>query len=600
MEKDSVYFCVDMNFLSTTQNSRTMSIIRFLFVYACTAPFWSTVHASDTMLIQVFNFEEPIDCIANDKSGRIYITFPSGVHTLNTETGKTTLIDPSHSGGIFFLEDLFYAIPPLTDSMLLVLNDIKDKSMIWLSQLPASDMQSLITVGRDSHNFHYVATSYHVYKFKVSDSFRKALAIHSVRGITEWHDTLFFNTYSGLYQEQRLIDPLIQGGDLSVKSTGDLIASSGRYLYNVVNGHSELIAPKPAFFKWATDRSANIISLHENSDKSWLIGTDRGLVIAQADTMHFELPSIVIEQILSVPDGVLLSTSKGVIHRAPNGQHTPLKIPERHYNQTLIHGSMLYLATDEGLYLFDSESGTCTPVDFAQSQSGPIQVLNMVKDNFGFLWCGTDDGLYQIDLSNHHAMKYLHTIEFNKRSRFVKGHQIYMGSTKGVYSWDASGFSSALFTSRSPAFSGIRPAVNTDPLRNNLLIILLIPTLLAASAFLLWHRLSKRRTLIPSPTGTSAPDAHLPMEERVRKYIDHHISTVTVETLAEHLGIGTRELYREIKSHFRKTPGQLIREYRKELVLKIHEEYPDESISDLAARVGYSERHIQNILGEKS
>lgn len=546
------------------------------------------------MLIQVFNYEEPITSISNDKAGTIYMTFPSGLHKLNTQTGKTSLINPEYTGGIFFLEDLFYAVPPLPDSTLLKLGAIKADNLLWLSQLPASDMQSLITVGIDDQNFHYVATTYHVYKFKVSKAFRKALSIYSVRGILEWHDTMFFNTYAGLYQNQKVIDPMIQGGDLTISRSGDLIASSGRFLYRVANAQTELITPDSLFFSWATERSANIIAIYQKPNQNWLIGTDRGLVIAEKDSISFFLPGITIEEIREVSDGVILSTSTGIIHLSASNQFSSLDVPALHYNQTITHGSKLYIASDNGLYMYDGEAGYCNPVNLAPIQED-LQIVTMVKDNFGYLWCGTNDGLYQVDLSTHNSKKYLNTIEFNKRSRYVKDQLIYMGSTKGVFYWDASVFSSTQFNPEQPS---LLTSMKRQPLAKTLLIILLLLSALGASGFY-WYKSRRKKDMMNAPSGDPSPhpDAGLPLEVRVNRFIEQNISTVTVETLAEHLGIGIRELYREIKRLYQKTPGQLIREYRKDLVLKILEENPEESITTLAAQVGYSERHVMNIIG---
>jgi AraC-like DNA-binding protein len=90
-----------------------------------------------------------------------------------------------------------------------------------------------------------------------------------------------------------------------------------------------------------------------------------------------------------------------------------------------------------------------------------------------------------------------------------------------------------------------------------------------------------------------------PFQETVISFIDNHIDSVTVESLLDHFGMIKKDFYKEFKIHFEQTPGQLIRDKRKEKVIQALQTNPDTDITKLAKEVGYSERHIQNILNSK-
>ena len=90
-----------------------------------------------------------------------------------------------------------------------------------------------------------------------------------------------------------------------------------------------------------------------------------------------------------------------------------------------------------------------------------------------------------------------------------------------------------------------------------------------------------------------------PFKETVISFIDNHIDSVTVESLLDHFGMIKKDFYKEFKIHFKQTPGQLIRDKRKEKVIQALQTNPDTDITKLAKEVGYSERHIQNILNSK-
>lgn len=76
------------------------------------------------------------------------------------------------------------------------------------------------------------------------------------------------------------------------------------------------------------------------------------------------------------------------------------------------------------------------------------------------------------------------------------------------------------------------------------------------------------------------------------------MDSVTVELLFTHFGMQKKEFYQKFDSYFHQTPGEYIRKKRKEKALSILKSDPNTDKSTLAKQVGYSERHIQNILDE--
>jgi len=284
--------------------------------------------------------------MANDKSGNIFVSFGDGLYQLINDKGDLNIIDPDFKGDMIFLDSLVF-LSGNKDyySLTKELTDLRIKNLSWLSLLPVSDHHTVLDVARDSNDFIYVSTKNRIYIFKVDVLFTKYLALHSTRGILEWNNEIYCNTYSGIFKEKELLTSEIIGGDLFAQNNDTLFASFGIDFFYMTNGQIDKYTLGKSFRKWAYHK-LNIIQIERNSHGEWLLGTEKGLIIPTRDSFLRFLEGTVIEEIQPFSEGFLLSTSKGVFlfndtHELIAFQTTPLSA-----NQTVLNGDYLYIAAD--------------------------------------------------------------------------------------------------------------------------------------------------------------------------------------------------------------------------------------------------------------
>ena len=554
-------------------------------IFLCLINFYSLL-GNDTLLVNVFSYEDPINTIAHDERGTIYASFDSGIYILNSKNGAKILHDPSFNGCIYYIDSLFYLNPETEYFVYPLIDSIKTINLRWLAQLPPSDLQSVLTVAVDSLGYHYVATDYHIYKFRIEQSLHKILPIYSIRGIQPCKGSMYFNTYGGLFKDQALYDRLIIGGDLFLSASGELFASSGRQILRIEGSESHVVDLGEVFSDWMEADWRNIIQIEQTQDGAWLIGTDKGLAVVQPDTILFLLPDISIEEIRPTRNGHLLATSKDMFLLHPDFTLTPFQFPPKYYNQSINQGDKLLLATDSGLYQFSPHVPEVRPVLTKTSKGAVIKVQSMVKDELGFLWCGTNDGLYQIDLSNYSHKHYLDKVEFNKRSFYRNKDTIYMGAIDGLYTWAPSDFTEPIL-GRQQYPSAVTSKREETGLRR-LYLMLFIVLLLMATAFGLPFLMRRKNNTTQAPPYEQPPSPLSAADRKalIDEFIHSNINTVTVHSLCEFLDLKKNELYALTRTLYRKTPGQLIREKRKAIVLETYKNNPETPLDELVVCQG--------------
>lgn len=588
-----------MYFCAMIQTIRHASYMRFLTLVTL----WSLAFAAqgaDTLLSKVLTFEERIFTVANDNEGTVYVSFPTGVYTLPDYSGRRIMQDPTFSGEIFFFDSLHYFVPDNTPNHILDrIDGVRTKNLAWLTHLPPSDRQKVLNVAVDQHGMHFVATQYHIYLFTTQSAFQKPLALESTRGIAEWNGHVYYNTYSGLYRNDTLIDPELLGGDLFVSESGFLYASAGSQISRIyADGHSTSIDLSADFHAWRLARGANIIRIAMSSAGTWLIGTDHGLVTLTSDSTVIQLEDISIEEIQQVQTGFLLSTSNGLYLADQSGIITNHEVTDLSINQCDIHGTAMYLATEQGLFSYDFSSRQTTPVLLTIEEGKPVTAYSVVKDDWGFLWVGTNAGLFRIALSNFSWQRFLNSVDFNKRSFERVDDLFFMGTSRGVYAWNPKTFiqigASGLLNENVLA----NPRNSSSYFsRSAWLVIIILFSLIGILTGFGLHRFFQKKPA--PPPKTSAFSDHQIFQDECQQYIRTHLNTVTLNSMCDHFELSVRDLYSLVKSTSGKTPGQLIREMRKEVILQRISESPNIDLAKLAEEVGYSERHIKNLLDDE-
>lgn len=550
----------------------------------------SRILGNDTLLTKVFTYNESIGTIANDSNGNIFASFSTGVYYVDGDSGATRLYDSDFNGHIFFLDSLYYEKCHCEYDVQVKISNLKQSYLSWLDQLPSSDLHPMPTVAVDSSSNFYVATDYHIYKFKVLHSFDRSLRGHSVRGIAFWNKDFYYNTYDGLFKGAKVLDTCIIGGTLYQNSSGQLYVTEGPNLYSIKDRGIQRLTLSEDIIGLEDGDGPNITQIIQTPESDWLIGTTNGLAIRTPDNISYLLKGSCIEGITPAKNGFILSTSEDIVLLTKDYKAKPYGLPKYYYNQTIAHGNALITATDQGLFLFDTKNRSMIPLLQSLQVDKPIKAQNIIKDKSGFLWCGTNYGLYHIDLSDYSFQSYLEKVDFNKRSLFQNDGTIYMGSISGVHSWKPNDFHKLTNSdaSKSDTIATLAPSYP-----NGLIISILTATaigLLTIAVFISKRHLKSQDS---PPLINNLPSS---FETQIDDYINQNIHNVTVDTICAHFDITKRELYRKLKHLLLPSPGQLIREKRQELIFKVLDTNPETDIETLANMVGYSKRHVQNIL----
>ena len=436
--------------------------------------------AADTSLIHVITFPKEINSIANDKYGNIFISFPDGIYKLIDHSGSTQLHDSRFNGTLLFLDSLIY-VDPLTmgkEAAYQIKHIHSLKNLSWLAHLPLSDQYPTPFIAKDNRGYHYVSSRYHIYIFKVEELFTKYLPHHSTRGIQKWNDSIYLNTYRGLFKHQGLVSSKIKGGDLFSDHTDTLFASVGSYLYFLTPTEKRRMDLSDNFTHWAINYS-NILQIGRNNLKEWVLGTDEGLAI-------------------------------------------------------------------------------------------------VTEDSFQLLLENTD---------------------FNKRSFFQEDDRIFMGTSNGTYTWRPLSFLDSLGENSSETFpTKLFPIGNKSTKKRLIFPIIFFGFTILIGILLLFRNFIK--TPLENQKIRESQKGNILFQKEVNEFIDNHMDSVTVELLFTHFGMQKKEFYQKFDSYFHQTPGEYIRKKRKEKALSILKSDPNTDKSTLAKQVGYSERHIQNILDE--
>ncbi|MGA1584098.1 MAG: hypothetical protein ACO4CH_12685, partial [Saprospiraceae bacterium] len=555
------------------------------------------IRGADTTLIDVFEYSERIHSIARDVQWGIFVALPSGLYQMSTDNGSLQSVDRNFLGDIYFEDSLITFNAQSPPPVIARFQKITKSNLVWLNHLPQSDHQTVLTVAVDGESFHYVASNYHIYKFKVEEAFEKILPVYSVRAIEKCNDTLFFNTYSGLFKNKINHDPSFIGGDLFVTKSREFVGTSGKRLRRITASGTDSLDLGSSFQQWIELTGANTTQLEQTPHGGWLVGTDNGLAVVSNDSTRIFLKNIVIEHILPHQNEYILSTSRGVAFFRPDGQIRWLGLTGKHCNQAVIIGGQIFVATDNGLQTYDMDKEEWNSV---RLRKNPVVVVSMVKDANGFLWCGTYTGLYKIDPYDSSYEIFLPQTEFNKRAYYSDEECIIMGAINGAYLWKPSALSDS-YGMVHPQ-EGILKEVSASQ-KVKTIFIALILLLFITSGLAIRESIARARLRSRIPNSALEEQTKLQptldgpsFRELVETYINDHISTVSVNSLCEYLGLTKRAFYKYFHKHYRELPGNIIRDRRKALVLKSRQQNPSLTIRQLGELVGYSDRHIINIL----
>lgn len=213
----------------------------------------------------------------------------------------------------------------------------------------------------------------------------------------------------------------------------------------------------------------------------------------------------------------------------------------------------------------------------------------MVKDELGFLWCGINNGFYQIDLLNYFYKYYFDNVEFNKCFFYRNKDIVYMGFIDGLYIWIFFDFIVFILVRQLYFLFVIIKweEIGFRRLYLMLFIVVLFMVIVFGFLFLLWWK----NKIIKEFLYEQFFFLFLVVNWKVLidEFIYFNINIVMVYSFCEFLDFKKNEFYVLMRILYCKILGQFIREKCKVIVLEIYKNNFEMFIDELVSIVGYLE-----------
>ncbi len=362
--------------------------------------------------------------------------------------------------------------------------------------------------------------------------------------------------------------------------------------------------------------------LHDISNHSMYFSSDKNIINLNLDNNKVVIENYFneigepnyISKLIKYKNKIYLGTSKGI------AQLYPFSFLSKEF---LVHDisfidSLLYLSTDDGIYIFDGKKVwkcnflpdlntnlvTKIGVNFwvltktglwvynSENKKLEEKILNkeikslecyaIQKDNNGYYWVSTAAGLYRFGNTFEKTEVFFPEIEFNKRSAYQYNGLFYFGSINGIYSFDPLDFPDLI----------ISFGIFVDNFKVLLILLILV---FVSMIFLIVKR---------KPTFSKTKDLNVPVHKKwsdtdkdrflfdLGAFILENIHSVTVEDLLSYTGMSKKIFYKYLDQNYKVLPGTLINTIKVLKAQTLILENPDITIETISKFTGYSASHL--------
>jgi AraC-like DNA-binding protein len=565
--------------------------------------------AADTVLVNLYIHDFRINNVVVDSFGEVYFSDRNGV--FRYKEGKAKLYDPSYKevlfiekGQLFYLEDLKQYHDKITQYL-------NSQPLEWLKFLNIQDSDTQITVGVHGRKV-FVSYKNLLYEFIVQPNFERHLSGISVRRILKKGDDLFVGTYKGGFLGDSLLTPKVMDGFI-FDNGNEVIFGGGRNIFKLKSSsekslvanfisEDELMCLLPYEFWDFTE-----LMIHENF---YYIATDAGLYIydSRTDNLTYLFEGTTIHNFVKLaPNYYAVCTETGIFLGNYKKGFTHVEIGNNgNPNDLFLVGDKMYLTTSTGFFEVKNRQTTkwkIQPRIFYNSSEFEFYQMELGLD--GHIWISSENGLYRYNPLNQSYNYFYQGYEFNKRASFNAGKILFFGGVFGLIEVDMEGviLEDAKYLTNYN-YSG-------EPLNSKKWLSFVFVGLLGLGIFLLMYYLYQNKLqdinefdgIVSNPNKIKDNDEIVKINDplyilkQCKAIINKNISSVTVGKLAEELNLSERTLSRKLEI-VGKTPGELIREARIEIIKSHLSENPDTSPESLALITGYSLNHILNLIRE--
>lgn len=567
------------------------------------------LRGNDTLLIGTFNNRFRINNIVVDTTGNVYFSDRNGVHQYLE--GKSVLIDDSYKEVLRLEEGKLAYYQDLKSSHKKIQVYFATQPNEWLKFMPILDANHQITVDRFKNHV-FVSYKNSIYEYKIEPNFKRVLKGISVRRILKKEKELLVGTYSGGFIGDSLLTPEVLDGFI-FDNGKEVIFGGGRFLYRYLSPNGEKIRVNFLSQDEIQDLFSTEIGdftevLLENGH--YYIATDNGLYIydsSKNDTTYLFKNTTIHNLVQLSYNYYAVCTDNGVFLGNLESGFNQIDLGELGIPNDLIQiGDKTYLTTSEGFFEVknrQSNQWKVQPLIFDYPSEFEFYQMEMGID--GCLWVSSENGLYRYQTLSDTYNYFYKGYEFNKRASYNAGKSLYFGGVFGLIEIDME------MMSLDNANYLTKYHHSEENLDTEEWLPFVFVGLLGLGIYLLIYYLHKnKKAKIEYPNETHSQPNSVENDEKVETikepldvlkqcevFINQNISSVTVSKLAEYLNLSERTLARKLEI-VGKTPGELIRDARMDLIKIQLKENPNIDLENLSHITGYSSNHIQNLLKE--
>lgn len=547
----------------------------------------SLLNAQDTLLLDYLYLSYPVNSVAADSLGQIWISGARGLEKYNFRKERFDLVNDKtfglivpHEGEVVYVGE----VPEYSDNQ-----NYYNLHKNWFNFV--ENEHNRVTVAKDFNGIFWVCNGKGLYRFRVRNLFKNHLPGKSTRGIYYYWNFLFVNTYGGIFRNGETILPDILQADGEIFPMKDkLLILEGDIYECDQNQACKALLPVPIRTRGFEDRNPEINEFARAgvfiNDTLWL-GLNKGLGWwTKGDTINGFGPHAEFIRMKVFDDKIFAISPKSGVFVINQGEVKVIEgTSEWEVYDVLCSSStgFLFFATKYGLYIWDPmDQKLVRKLTRADGLNSDL-LFNILEDNEGNIWVSSFSGINVVDKGGKKVLAtFLHEIEFNRSSAVKVGNKMFFGSINGVYEIDAT--------------LDLSDYLELNSNKKNYFLIglyTLIGFLLVMISFLIWQNHHFKLKMKELEGGSLQEETFI---QDLENYVLQHIEAVTIEDLVAHTGLSRRTLYRKfLENNIR--PGEFVRDIRLNKAKEILTQYPGD-IAFAAESVGYSEKHLLRLLKE--
>jgi predicted DNA-binding transcriptional regulator AlpA len=551
------------------------------FITVCLFFSISKLTGQDTVVIKTLTFPHNIRSMANDQNGDIFIESAVGLYQFDGE--KYWLIDPNYDKGA-----LIYA-----NGKLSYFKSIKDnidfinegnKSLLWLPFIPEGSSRNFIYHAKGRNGRQFIARGNQIHEVTIKNKFKVDFKAQSTRAIMLVDQDLYVNTYSGIFKNGIRILPDIPNaeGMLHDVSNNSMYFSSDKNVINLNLDNNKVVIEN--YFNEIGE--PNYISKLIKYKNKIYVGTSKG--IAQLYPFSFLSKEFLVHDISSIDSLLYLSTDDGIYLFDGKKVWKCNFLPDLNTNLVTKIGVNFWVLTKTGLWVYNSENKKLEE-KILNKEIKSLECYAIQKDNNGYYWVSTSLGLYRFRNINEKIEVFLPEIEFNKRSSYQDNGLFYFGSVNGMYSFDPLDFPDLIIS------NGI---IVDNLIGISIFLFIFIGFLI----FLIFKR---------KPTFSKIKEQNVPEDKKwsdtdkekflfdLGTLILKNLNFVTVEDLLRITGMNNKTFYNYLDQNYKIRPGTLINTIKVLKARSLILENPDITMETISKMTGYSTSHLYKIMKQE-